>query len=101
VDLCDSGKRLEINISELSENWNKHAQYYVLLKTISVKIPWNVIVITTLTTTHKSDFYTQCDYDTYECNYDTHECGYDTHEGDLYTYELNFNTIRVTLTRTN
>jgi hypothetical protein len=27
------------------------------------------------------------------------ECGYDTHECDLYTLELNFNTMRVTLTR--
>jgi hypothetical protein len=43
----------------------------------------------------------ECDFDTYECDYDTHKCDYDTHECDLYTHELNFNTMCVTLTRTN
>jgi hypothetical protein len=37
--------------------------------------------------------------DTYDC--DIHERDYDTHEYDLYTHELNFNMMRVTLTRTN
>jgi hypothetical protein len=69
----------------------------------------------------------ECDYNTYDCNfisdksvfytqsviltrkvwfwhlkcdYDTHECAYDTHEVDLYMHEMNFNSMRVTLTRT-
>jgi hypothetical protein len=41
------------------------------------------------------------DFDTYECDYDTHESDYDTHDCDLFSHELNFNTMRVTLTRTN
>jgi hypothetical protein len=49
--------------------------------------------------TLKSDFYTQSVILTRnECDYDTHECDYDKHEYDLYTHELNFNTMRVTLT---
>jgi hypothetical protein len=47
----------------------------------------------------------ECDYDTNECDYDPHECDYDTHECDLNTdelnFELNFNTMRVTLKITN
>jgi hypothetical protein len=52
--------------------------------------------------THKCDFITQkSDFYTHECDLHTHECDLHTHECDLHTQELNFNSIRVTLKRTN
>jgi hypothetical protein len=42
----------------------------------------------------------QC-FDTPKWDYDMHEWDYVMHECDLYTNELNFNTMRVILTRTN
>jgi hypothetical protein len=61
---------------------------------------------------YKSDFkslistqewflHAECDFDTYECDYNNHEHDYETHDYDLYKHELNFNTMRVILTRTN
>jgi hypothetical protein len=68
----------EFDLDRHKCDFNTHTIDFYTQSTIST----GTNVITSVTTTRRLWFYTQCGFHTQESHFDTYECRYDTHECD-------------------